>query len=191
MSQNAPFELHWCPIACPEIWQNASISALIKPIGLCGTQDAQKNFRTRPTIFQNFGALGGGQKIVGRVRKCFCAFWVAQSRIALISTEIGVFCRIPGHANVQFERQMFGCKKMHDNILQTAINSWHTAKSTPPDPPKNCGRSTTLLNASSQKGFIDNNLLSVVYFLRKLAITPIPGSALFFNYSNVPSHKSY
>ncbi len=60
--------------------QRAPISALIKPIGLCGTQNAQKNFWTR--------------------RKFFCAFWVPQSPIGLISAEIGARCRIPGHANV-------------------------------------------------------------------------------------------
>ncbi len=31
-------------LVCPGIQQNAPISALIKPIGLCGTQNAQKNF---------------------------------------------------------------------------------------------------------------------------------------------------
>ncbi len=36
----------------PGIQQNAPISALIKPIGLCGTQNAQKKIWTRPTIFR-------------------------------------------------------------------------------------------------------------------------------------------
>ncbi len=39
-------------IACPGIRQNAPISALIKPIGLCGTQNTQKNFQTELTFFQ-------------------------------------------------------------------------------------------------------------------------------------------
>ena len=38
-------------LVCPGIRQRAPFSALIKPIGLCGTQNAQKNFRTRPKIF--------------------------------------------------------------------------------------------------------------------------------------------
>ncbi len=38
-------------LACPGIRQNAPISALIKPICLCGTQNVQKKIRTRPTIF--------------------------------------------------------------------------------------------------------------------------------------------
>ncbi len=44
--------------------------------------------------------LQGGRKIVGRVQKIFCAFWVPQSPIGLISAEIGARCRIPGHAIV-------------------------------------------------------------------------------------------
>ena len=40
------------PLACPGMRQRAPISALIKPIGLCGTQNAQKKFLTRPTIFR-------------------------------------------------------------------------------------------------------------------------------------------
>ncbi len=39
-------------------------------------------------------------KIVGRFRKFFCAFWVPQSPIGLISTEIEARCRIPGHATL-------------------------------------------------------------------------------------------
>ncbi len=42
-------------VACPGMRQGAAISALIKPIGLYGTQKAPKNFRTRPTV-------GGGVK---------------------------------------------------------------------------------------------------------------------------------
>ena len=34
-------------VACPGIQKSAPISALIKPIGLCGTQNTQKNFRAR------------------------------------------------------------------------------------------------------------------------------------------------
>ncbi len=97
--------------------QGAPISALIKPIGLCGTQKAPKNFQTRSTIFdpplphrssdgrltmvhgnRNFATVGGGTKIVDRVRKCFGAFWVPHSPIGLISAEIGAPCRIPRHA---------------------------------------------------------------------------------------------
>ena len=33
-----------CTLACPEIRQSVQIFALIKPIGLCGTIIAQKNF---------------------------------------------------------------------------------------------------------------------------------------------------
>ena len=40
-----------CGIACSRIWQSAPISALIKPIGLCSTQNAQKKFRTRTDNF--------------------------------------------------------------------------------------------------------------------------------------------
>ncbi len=102
---------HRCNIACPGIRKSAPISALIKPIGLCSTQNAQKKFRTRPTIFYPpptgpkfrwpiyyIYHRGGG--IVGQVRNCFGAFWVPQSPIGLISAKIGALCRIPGHANV-------------------------------------------------------------------------------------------
>ncbi len=37
-----------CNLACPGMRQGAPISALIKPIGLCGTQKAPKKFRTGP-----------------------------------------------------------------------------------------------------------------------------------------------
>ncbi len=38
-------------IACPKIHHNLQIFVLFKPIGLCGTINAHKNFRTPPTYF--------------------------------------------------------------------------------------------------------------------------------------------
>ncbi len=56
MNQAQPKTRHCLPVptalACPGIRQIALILALIKPIGLCGTQNAQKIFWTRPTIFR-------------------------------------------------------------------------------------------------------------------------------------------
>ncbi len=53
--------------------QNASISVLIKPIGLNNVEG---------------------------VRTFFCAIMVPQSPIGLISAEIGALCRILGHATL-------------------------------------------------------------------------------------------
>ncbi len=97
-------EDHTCmyEIKCPKIWQNAPISALMKPIGLWGTITAQKMFRTPLTLFDIPPTMPKFRTSnnVGGAWKFFCVIMVPQSPIGLISTEIGALCRILGHANV-------------------------------------------------------------------------------------------
>ena len=81
--------------ACPEIRQSAPISALIKAIGLCGTQNAQKKIQTRLT---NYGAVGGRNCWSGP--RYFLCVLVTTEPNWVISTEIGALCHIPGHADV-------------------------------------------------------------------------------------------
>ncbi len=72
------------PLACPGIQQNA------------------QNFPTPPPLPCRSSELrrsrGGVEKLSVGSEKKFCAFWVPQSPIGLISSETGAFCRIPGHA---------------------------------------------------------------------------------------------
>ncbi len=124
-------------VACPGIRQRALISALIKPIGLCGTQNAQKKFRARPTIFQSplprrssdgrFTTWNFFWHTDLSVRpKNFFSYSKSaighrtQSPIGWITAEIGECCRILGHANDKAYQQSF----------YMFYSLWHTGQAT-------------------------------------------------------------
>ena len=125
-------------LACPGIRQNAPISVIIKPIGLCGTQNTQKKlsdkfwppptYRTKvpmadldllykvlqvqitsqisildPYSLWIFFPFSKTKKMPKNSYSKSAIGTSARSKIvdrggAKISTQIGAFCRIPGHA---------------------------------------------------------------------------------------------